>query len=130
LIDHVGLSLSSLEDGARFYADAFGFEREFAFDLPHGIHGLMMVHPSGARLELFERDGSAPGIQRVAPLDALATRGYGHFAVATEDIRAQFERAVAAGASEVVTPGQSPEPGVLFAFVADPEGNLIELLQR
>jgi catechol 2,3-dioxygenase-like lactoylglutathione lyase family enzyme len=27
-------------------------------------------------------------------------------------------------------PGPSPEPGVRMAFVADPEGNLIELLHR
>jgi len=38
--------------------------------------------------------------------------------------------ALRAGATSVAAPGQSPEPGVRFAFLADPEGNLIELLQR
>jgi catechol 2,3-dioxygenase-like lactoylglutathione lyase family enzyme len=130
VIDHVGLSLASLDEGARFYSAAFGFEREFAFDLPHGIRGLMMLHPTGARLELFENPKSVPGMPRRVPLEALATHGYGHFAVASDDIQAQFEHAVAAGAAPVAEPGPSPEPGVLFAFVRDPEGNLIELLQR
>jgi hypothetical protein len=30
----------------------------------------------------------------------------------------------------VMPPGPSPEAGVRMAFVADPEGNLIELLHR
>ena len=29
-----------------------------------------------------------------------------------------------------MTPRPSPEPGVRMAFVADPEGNLVELLDR
>jgi glyoxylase I family protein len=37
---------------------------------------------------------------------------------------------VAAGACEKVSPRPSPEPGVRFAFLADPEGNLVELVER
>jgi hypothetical protein len=29
-----------------------------------------------------------------------------------------------------MSPSQSPEPGVRISFVSDPEGNLIELLDR
>jgi lactoylglutathione lyase len=130
LIDHVGLSVGSLDAAAAFYGNAFGYEPEFAFELPHGIRGLMLLHPSGSRLELFEHPESATGLQGAVPLEALATQGYGHFAWAAPDIRAAFEQALLAGATPVAEPGPSPEPGVLFAFVADPEGNLIELLQR
>jgi catechol 2,3-dioxygenase-like lactoylglutathione lyase family enzyme len=130
VIDHIGLSVGSLASAAKFYGDAFGFQNEFAFDLPNGIHGLMLVHPSGSRLELFEHPDPAPGLQGAVPLQAIGTAGYGHFAWAADDIEAAFARAVAAGASSVVAPGPSPEPSVLFAFLADPEGNLVELLQR
>jgi lactoylglutathione lyase len=130
VIDHVGLSVASLEAAAAFYGAAFGFESEFAFELPGAVRGRMLLHPSGSRLELFEHPSSAAGLQGAVPLEALATRGYGHFAWATRDIRAEFERALLAGATSIVEPGQSPEPGVLFAFLADPEGNLVELLQR
>jgi len=34
------------------------------------------------------------------------------------------------GARPVMAPRPSPEPGVRMAFVADPEGNLVELLDR
>jgi len=89
-----------------------------------------MVHPSGARVELFEHPESRPGLQGARPNETLATRGYGHFAWQTTDIGAQFERALLAGAEAVFEPGPSPEPGVQFAFLSDPEGNLIELLER
>ncbi|MEV6841930.1 VOC family protein [Actinoplanes sp. NPDC051411] len=37
---------------------------------------------------------------------------------------------VGLGARPVMTPRPSPEPGVRMAFVADPEGNLVEILSR
>ena len=36
----------------------------------------------------------------------------------------------ARGARPVMPPCPAPEPGVRMAFVADPEGNLVELLER
>jgi catechol 2,3-dioxygenase-like lactoylglutathione lyase family enzyme len=71
-----------------------------------------------------------PGIQASHPVEALAVRGYGHFALTSANIEPVFQRAVAAGATGVVPVGPSPEPGVRFAFVADPEGNLVELVER
>ena len=71
-----------------------------------------------------------PGIQCAKPLEALATRGYGHFAICTAEIEPLYAAAVAAGAAPAKEPGPSPEPGVRFAFLFDPEGNLIELVER
>jgi catechol 2,3-dioxygenase-like lactoylglutathione lyase family enzyme len=129
--DHVGLSVGDLAAAQAFHAVAFGFEPEFPFELPHGgVRGVMLRHPSGMRLELFERPGSRGGIRAANPIDALATRGYGHFALQAPDIEPIFAAAVGAGAVAVKEPGPSPEPGVRFAFLADPEGNLIELVER
>jgi catechol 2,3-dioxygenase-like lactoylglutathione lyase family enzyme len=130
-LDHAGLSVADLDAAAAFYGRAFGFDAEFPFALPvEGIRGVMLRLESGGRLELFERPGSADGLRPADPIDALATRGYGHFAVHAPDIDALFARAMDAGAIEKVAPRPSPEPGVRFAFVADPEGNLIELVER
>jgi lactoylglutathione lyase len=129
--DHVGLCVADLDAAEAFYERAFGFTRQLAFELsPHPIRGLMLRHDSGMRLELFERAGSAPGIQGRTPIEALATRGYGHFALAAPDIDEVFDGALAAGASAMIEPSASPEPGVRFAFLADPEGNLVELVER
>jgi lactoylglutathione lyase len=129
-LDHVGLSVGDLDAASEFYSRAFGFARQLEFELaPHPVRGLMMRHESGMRLELFERQGSTPGVQGVMPIEALATRGYGHFAFAAPDIDAVFAGALEAGASAVLEPAASPEPGVRFAFLADPEGNLVELVE-
>ncbi len=129
--DHVGLSVADLDASREFYSRAFGFHAEFEFDLsPHPIRGLMMRHESGARLELFERSGSRDGIQGATPIEAVATRGYGHFALSAPEIGPVFDGALAAGARAVREPSPSPEPGVRFAFLADPEGNLVELVER
>jgi glyoxylase I family protein len=129
--DHVGLSVGDLAGTQAFLAAAFGFAPEFPFELPHGgIRGAMLRHPSGMRLELFERPGSVGGIRAATPIDALATRGYGHFALQAPDIDPIFAGAIDAGATAIRPPGPSPEPGVRFAFLADPEGNLIELVER
>lgn len=129
-VDHVGLSVGDLDAACEFYFRAFGFTRQLEFELaPHPIRGLMLRHESGVRLELFEREGSAPGLQAATPIEAIATRGYGHFAFAAPDIDPLFARAVEAGARAVLEPAPSPEPGVRFAFLADPEGNLVELVE-
>jgi catechol 2,3-dioxygenase-like lactoylglutathione lyase family enzyme len=130
-LDHAGLNVADLEAATEFYGRAFGFETEFRFELGvDGIRGAMLRLPTGGRLELFERPGAAPGPAPESPIAALATRGYGHFAVNAPDIEPVFARALEAGGHEKVSPRPSPEPGVRFAFVADREGNLIELVER
>jgi lactoylglutathione lyase len=130
-LDHVGLSVADLDAATAFYARAFGFAPELRFELtPHPIRGVMLRHDSGMRLELFEHRDSEPGIQGVAPIEALRRRGYGHFALHAPDIGPVFAQALAAGARALVEPSPSPEPGVRFAFFADPEGNLVELCER
>jgi len=129
--DHVGLSVADLDAAEAFYEAAFGFSRQLAFELnPHPIRGLMLTHENGMRLELFQHGESVAGLQGATPIEAIARRGYGHFAFKAPDIGPLFEAALAAGATAKVPPSPSPEPGIRFAFLADPEGNLVELVER
>ena len=127
--DHVGLSVADLDAAETFYTRAFGFTRLLAFELTPEIRGVMLTHPAGFRFELFEHQSGGGGLRAANPIEALATRGYGHFALEAPDIAAVYDAAVAAGARPVKAPGPSPEPGVRFAFLADPEGNLVELVE-
>jgi glyoxylase I family protein len=123
--------VADLDSAEAFYAAAFGFRRQLAFELaPHPIRGVMLTHPNGMRLELFQHEASVAGLQGATPIEAIARRGYGHFALKAPDIEPLFESAIAAGASSKVPPSPSPEPGVRFAFLSDPEGNLVELVER
>lgn len=129
--DHVGLNVTDLPAMQQWYVDAFGLTVEFEFELPHvEFSGVMLLHPEGWRLELLHRPGQTRGMQAANPVEAALTTGYGHFALDVASVDEAYEPLIAAGAEDRMSPRPSPEPGVRMAFVADPEGNLIELLDR
>ncbi|WP_221633998.1 VOC family protein [Nocardioides luti] len=129
--DHVGLSVADLDAMTSWWCAALGLEVEFDFALEAvDLRGAMLLGPDGWRLELLHRVGNAAGLQAANPAEAALTRGYGHLALDVPDVDAAYADLLAAGASDRMTPRPSPEPGVRMAFVADPEGNLVELLDR
>jgi catechol 2,3-dioxygenase-like lactoylglutathione lyase family enzyme len=129
--DHAALSVSDLERSHRFYADVLGFNRvEDDFRMPdHELHGRVLVNPAGVRVELFEQRGSQPR-PRLDPTVAAMQQGWFQFALSTHDVAAAYARVVAAGAAPLMPPRLAPDGRTLFAFVGDPDGNLVELLQR
>jgi glyoxylase I family protein len=131
-LDHVGLNVADLDSAEDWYADAFGYVRDLALRIEaFDLDIVMLIHPGrGDRLELLHRPGSRPGLRATDPPDAVLTEGFGHIAFDVADLDEAFERLVSLGARPVMTPRPSPEPGVRMAFVADPEGNLVELLDR
>ena len=131
-LDHVGLAVANLETAAAWFCDVFGLVPELTLRVDAiDLSIEMLIHPSyGYRLELLHRPGSAPGRKPGTPGEAALRDGYGHVAFDVTDLDVAYERAVACGARPVMPPGPSPEAGVRMAFVADPEGNLIELLHR
>ena len=129
--DHVGLTVADLPAMTGWYVDAFGLEVEFEFALDHvDFRGAMLRSPDGWRIELLHRDGNAAGLQAANPVEAALTRGFGHVALDVPAVDPSYDALIAAGATDRMTPRPSPEPGVRMAYVADPEGNLIELLDR
>src|ERR1700723_2509759 len=131
-LDHVGLAVADLTAEASWFCEVFGLVRELALRVePLDLSIEMLIHPGfGYRVELLHRRGSMAGGKPGTPAEAALRHGYGHVAFDVADLDAAYDRAVARGARPVMPPGPSPEPGVRMAFVADPEGNLIELLHR
>jgi glyoxylase I family protein len=130
-LDHVGLNVGDLESMTRWYTTALRFSVEFEFSIEQaGFRGVMLHSTAGHRIELLHRNRNRPGLQARTPVDAALTRGYGHIAFDVADVDATYAELLGAGATERMPPQPSPEPGVRMAYVADPEGNLIELLDR
>ena len=129
--DHVGLTVGDLPAMTRWYCDAFGLEVEFEFALEQvAFRGVMLRGGPGHRLELLHRDGNVAGLLAASPVEAALTRGFGHIAFDVPDVDTAYAALLAAGATDRMSPRPSPEPGVRMAYVADPEGNLVELLDR
>lgn len=130
-IDHVGLSVGDLDAQVAWYQRAFGFPVAKPFEIEAlGIRGAFVLGPDRIAIELLERKGSVHGTPATSAPDALLAQGWGHICFRVSDIQAMFDQLVEAGAGVVHAPGPSPEPGAQFAFVTDPEGNFIELLDR
>lgn len=130
-LDHVGINVADLTAMADWYVGALGLEREFEFALEQfDFSGVMLRSPEGQRVELLHRVGHRPGIHVEVPLDAPLTLGLGHLALTTDTLDEVYAVLIEAGAQDRMSPRPSPEPGIRIAFVADPEGNLIELVER
>jgi lactoylglutathione lyase len=131
-LDHVGLNVADLAAAEAWYAAAFGLEREFATRIEAvDLDIVMLRNPElGHRVELLSRPGSGPGLRAADPAEAALTEGFGHIAFDVAGLRAMHSRLLGLGAREIMAPSPSPEPGVSMSFLADPEGNLIELLER
>jgi catechol 2,3-dioxygenase-like lactoylglutathione lyase family enzyme len=80
-------------------------------------------------MELIERQGSERQRDFANALDAALTQGYGHWALTVADVDQEFKFLVSKGATVVSAPAAAVQPGSRFAYVKDPEGNLIELIQ-
>lgn len=127
---HVGLSVADLPAMTAFYRDGLGFAVEVAFELPGGrMSGVMLRRPDGAGLELLcHRDSS--GESAADPHGAILARGYGHWALAVTDVASTHAGLISAGAREVWSPRPAPPPATgAMSYLADPEGNLFELVQ-
>ena len=132
-LDHVGLAVADLGAAAAWFCDVFGLVPELSLRVDAiDLSIEMLIHPEfGYRVELLCRPGTAGGARKPAnPAEAALRAGYGHVAFDVADLDGAYGRAVAHGARPVMPPCPAPEPGVRMAFVADPEGNLIELLHR
>jgi catechol 2,3-dioxygenase-like lactoylglutathione lyase family enzyme len=130
-LDHVGLTVADLPAMTAWYAKALDLDVEFEFALDHvDFRGAMLRSADGWRLELLHRPEGRPGLQAASPVEAALTHGFGHVALDVPDVDSAYEALLATGASDRMSPRPSPEPGVRMAYVADPEGNLVELLDR
>jgi catechol 2,3-dioxygenase-like lactoylglutathione lyase family enzyme len=135
VFDHAGLSVSDMDVSRKFYEDVFGFTiLEDDFMIRGDIHGLVLSTPNGVRLELFHRKDSDPPSSAdavtPAPAESPRSQGWFQFALTVPDLAASYAAVVAAGAKPIMTPRSAPDGINQVGFVCDPDGNLVELLER
>jgi catechol 2,3-dioxygenase-like lactoylglutathione lyase family enzyme len=99
---HVSLSVADLAAQRRWYAEALGFTEVIEqFELPEPpVRTAVLESASGVRVELIERAGSARARVFGDPLDTLRGQGYGHWALAVDDLDAAFARLTGSGAKQ------------------------------
>ena len=124
-IHHVGLPVRDLDVSVAWYSKALGLTHEAAAGVPGRV--AFMFAPTGEGLELLAVDVQPSTWDE--PIAALRV-GVPHTAWTVDDLDDAHARAVDAGGRSVWTPRATPEPGLRISFVADPDGNLVELVSR
>ncbi len=128
--NHVGLSVKNLDTEKQWYEKVFGMQEEQHFELPkYNVRTVLLRSPNGLGMELIEVKGAARKRDYKNALDAASDLGYGHWAIVVSNLQQAYSQLVAAGAASVSAPAPAVQAGGSFAYVKDPEGNLIEIMQ-
>ncbi len=127
--DHIGLSVGEIERISEFYCGVFGMASAGTHTLADGVSRIsMLTGTGGVCLELTEIPGSLAG-SHTSVYDGARTQGWFHWALRVDDLEATLDAVTARGGQVVTGPTHAQtRPGVTFAYVTDPEGNLIEVI--
>ena len=120
---HLALTTGRFELLRRFYVEQIGLAEVGGFP----DHDIVFLQAGSTAIELIGEEGSP-----VPELDERARRhGWHHLAWEVEDVDAAFAELVARGVPVHSPPESFPEaaPTMRIAFLRDPDGNLLELVQ-
>ena len=120
-LDHVMMRVENLETTLDWYELNFGFEEQGRWEadtFTNVFLGPPDAHEAGATLELtYNHDGRTYTMG-----DA-----WGHIALRVEDVHAAYEELMDAGVADYRDPESC---GGSYAFVRDPDGHEVELVER
>lgn len=116
---HICLNVSDVEESVHFYVEELAFEETWEFTTADGETVNRYVGAdNGVEIQLSESEDEVPG---------EAGDLWDHIAVSVEDVDAAFERIDHYGV--VAEPVDRPEAGARTAFVEDPDGHVVELIE-
>jgi predicted enzyme related to lactoylglutathione lyase len=139
---HTNLVARNWRTLAQFYQDVLGCEpvppeRNLAGDWLEAATGLPGAQIQGIHLRLPGYGDQGPTLEvfqynnQLEPLATAVNRpGFGHIAFAVDNVQAAHDAVLAAGGSAVgeMQTLEIPDVGrITFAYMTDPEGNVIEL---
>ncbi len=121
-LGHVAFRAQDLERSIRWYEKAFGAREAFRASREDGSPQLVYLELApGQFVELFP-DGRNPIEEPPEPI------GYAHTCLVVDDLTATLAHLAALGITPV-TPPRTGRAGQRLAFIADPDGNRIELME-
>lgn len=122
---HTMLRVGDLDRSVRFYSEHFGMRELRRNDVPDGKYTLAFVgfgdEATETVLELTYNYGTT---------DYEIGTAFGHLAFGVPDVAAACERMRASGVKITREPGPVKFGKTIIAFVEDPDGYKIELIQR
>jgi len=122
---HTMLRVGDLQRSVDFYSKAFGMKEIRRRDVPGGKYTLSFVGYGE------EEDNTLIELTYNYGVEKYELGGaFGHLAVGVPDVAAACEQAAAAGGTITRPAGPVQHGTTIIAFVKDPDGYSIELVQR
>lgn len=122
----IGLVTTDLEAMVGFYQDFLGLPHQGDLDFPGGTMKRYAVG-SSVVIKLVTLD--APPAAPVAPGGGAAQAGIRYFTLVVKNLTATAQQVADAGYQAVQPLSEfAPVPGMGWMFVADPDGNWVELV--
>ena len=133
---HVAIRAIDFDETIRLYTEGLGFRVHFPFSVPGRIDRAAFLDAGDGRfVEVFGSESivQAEGRPRF-PNEDRTEGAVLHFCLRAADTDASYARAMAAGAVSRVEPvtrrlSEDPPVDVRIAFVAGPNGEVIEFMQ-
>lgn len=116
---HTAIRVDDVEGMKAFYTEGLGLERTREFERD-GVTNYFLAGESDTEIQFRYGDGVSAG---------SAAGGFDHTAIAVEDIDDAVDRLVADYGGEVEEEPTAFED-VRIAFVADPDGYVVELIEE
>lgn len=116
------INVTDLERSERFYTEIIGLKVQSRTEIPGVNEVVLAADEGGGRLQL------AHHVEREGPIDHGTALWKIYMNV--DDCVAVHDKAVAAGAESTMAPERLDRWPVTVAFVLDPDGYSIELMQR
>ena len=116
---HTCLNVADADRTADWYVEQLGFERSWEFTTEDGAtRNVYVADEGGVEFQLSDTEGEEPSENGDL---------YDHVAVKVEDVDAAFERIDHHGV--IKEPGDQPAAGARTAFLEDPDGHVVELIE-
>lgn len=116
---HTCLNVADADRAVAFYVEQLGFEETWSFETEDGeTTNRYVAADNGVELQLSETDGEDEFDHGTA---------WDHLAVAVEDVDEAFDEIDHHGV--VQEPADNDPAGARTAFVRDPDGHVVELVQ-
>ncbi len=115
------INVTDLQRTVAFY-EALGLECTSRTEIPNAWEAIVENTSQGGKLQLAQQKDQA------GPIDMV--NAFWKLYVNTDDVESTYRAALDAGATTVLEPQRLDRWPVTIAFVADPDGYQVELVQR
>lgn len=117
---HTAIWVSDVEQSVDFY-EALGLERQWSFELD-GVENVYVGNDDGEMQLRYDPDREPP--------ETPDREDFDHIGFGVDDTDEMYETAIEAGATTVLEPTEISKVDLYVAFVEDPDGYVLELIEE